>query len=200
MKQSVKRMISSVIALLLIVGAFTVFVYEVEPAYNEIAVIQANLQAQETLFAKQEEIIQKVQKITGTYEQGARAREEMAQILPNDSEVATALYQIGGIAQVRNLTARSFAVSFPAAPSAAKTKTISTGSDAQKKLVAERPIGTMTIRVELVGSYENFKAFLSNIETNIRLFDVKNITIQPIGKSNEDLYSYSVTVAAYYQQ
>jgi Tfp pilus assembly protein PilO len=204
MKQSVKRMISSVAALLLLVGAFVVFVNFVQPAYADVANTQARVQAQEAFLKAQDAIIKKVEDITGTYEQGASAREAMAQALPNNPEVATALFQIGGIAQMYDITARSFAVTIPPpAPqvsSFGKASASSSGNEAPRKLVAEKPVVAVTIRAELLGTYANFKSFLANLETNIRIFDVKNITLQPIGKPSEDFYSLSVTVAAYYQQ
>jgi Tfp pilus assembly protein PilO len=50
----------------------------------------------------------------------------------------------------------------------------------------------------MTGTYEDFRAFLSNLETNVRIFDLKAMSIQPIAKQT-NLFGFSLTVAAYYQ-
>jgi len=55
--------------------------------------------------------------------------------------------------------------------------------------------GITKIYLELAdGGYENFKAFLKNIEENARIMDVKKLTISVKNKK------YSVEINSYYQQ
>src|SRR3989344_7550375 len=119
MKQSVKRMISAIVALLLLVGALVVFVNYVQPAYTDVADTNARIFSQETFLAEQTKIIKKVEEATGSYEQGTDARKQIALALPAAPEVANAIYQLGGIAQINNLTPHSFAVTLPSLPSPA---------------------------------------------------------------------------------
>ena len=71
-----------------------------------------------------------------------------------------------------------------------------------------KPLGSFSFRLAASGSYENFKNFLSEIETNIRIFDVKTVALQPAGvaaqtgakaASSQDAFNYTITVATYYQ-
>jgi hypothetical protein len=50
-----------------------------------------------------------------------------------------------------------------------------------------------------VGSYSNFRNFLDKVETNIRIMDIKSVTVEELGKSNQDQYLFTVTVATYFQ-
>jgi Tfp pilus assembly protein PilO len=65
-----------------------------------------------------------------------------------------------------------------------------------------KPIGSISFAMTAIGSYEDFKNFLSEIETNARIFDVKNLSVQPApqgGSAIKDLFTYNVTIVAYYQ-
>lgn len=195
MKQSAKRMVSSVAALLFLVGAFVVFANYVEPAYVDISDVNARIIAQEGFYREQKAVLDNVKKATGSYDQGAGAREQISYVLPAKPDVASALLQIGGIAHNNGVGLRAVtATILPPAPQA------KTADDSRKKIVTEKPISTVMIRAELSGSYEDFKGFLRNLETNIRIFDVKSMTLQHVGKPNQNSYNYSVTVAAYYQE
>jgi len=188
-------MISAIVSLLLLVGAFVVFVNYVQPAYTDVSDTNARILSEEAFLNEQTNIIKKVEEATGSYEQGIDARKQIALALPAAPEIASAIHQLGGIAQINNLIPHSFAVTLPTAASQGARA----ADDLQKKFSTDRPVSSVTIRMELAGSYEDFKRFLGNVETNIRIFDVKAISFQPVGKPTQNLYSYTLTVAAYYQ-
>ena len=72
-----------------------------------------------------------------------------------------------------------------------------------------KPLGVLVFQISAAGSYESLKNFLVGLEANVRLFDVQGISIvqaqQPVltGKNAvfapQDLYTYDIKIATYYQ-
>ena len=118
--------------------------------------------------------------------------------MPSGEDVAGALAQIEGIATNNGITIGSIAVTAPALQ--VKTGTAST--------TLMKPLGSFTFNLSAAGSYENFKNFLSEIETNIRIFDVKSVSFQPASTisasgaratTTRDFFSYAILISTYYQ-
>ncbi|MGB9609171.1 MAG: hypothetical protein ACPL3E_02225, partial [Minisyncoccia bacterium] len=61
------------------------------------------------------------------------------------------------------------------------------------------------INLKASGDYSNFKNFLNQLETNIRLFDIKTLNINSVtnvGTDNKNpvkVLNYDITISAYYQ-
>ncbi|NCN53132.1 hypothetical protein GW950_01565, partial [Candidatus Wolfebacteria bacterium] len=47
--------------------------------------------------------------------------------------------------------------------------------------------------------YASFKAFLSDMEKNVRVMDTKLLQIDKTGNDNDDSYLFSLNVDTYYQ-
>ncbi|MEK7212729.1 MAG: type 4a pilus biogenesis protein PilO [Patescibacteria group bacterium] len=195
MKQSAKRLISSVTALLLIVAAFVSFFNLVKPAYSEVFKLRGEETSLEGLKKSQGEIVLKIQKLIATYNDADEARETVSRVLPATPSLAEALAQVNGLALNNTLTPQFISVSSINVP---------VQVEGEKKSVGAmiRPIVPVVFQIKLTGSYGDFKKFLDNIQTNVRLFDIGNLTVQPIntqGKVSRDLYSYDLSVVTYYQ-
>jgi Tfp pilus assembly protein PilO len=62
------------------------------------------------------------------------------------------------------------------------------------------------ITFKVVGSYSDFKNFLKQLETNIRIFNVKTLNISPViiaGSERSQVQSknlsYDISITTYYQ-
>lgn len=194
MKPSAKRMISSFSAVALLVAALVIFFNFIIPEYREITQARAEVESREVLLENQKKVIAQVKEIIASYEEGGRLQEIVSAALPLNQGISEALLQLGGIAQVNNLTPRAFVVS------SAKSAQVTAKNEARKTTSLLRPVEAVTFRVEFSGTYEDFKNYLKSTETNIRIFDVKQITFQPVGKINQNVYSFIVTADAYYQK
>ena len=72
-------------------------------------------------------------------------------------------------------------------------------SQSQDASVLVKPVGVVNAQVRVTGPYASFKAFLANIETNIRVTDISSLVVTPIGQANQDFYGFDLTLATYYQ-
>lgn len=191
MKQSAKRVISLLVALGSLVAAIVIFFSFIVPLYSDIEKTRAEEAARRVLLADQQKIVNQVKTLVTSYQEGSRVKDIVSSALPLDPNVADALLQINGIAQINSVSIRSLVVSTSVAPPASRNEV--------KKESLVKDFSSFTIRIDGSSSYEDFKAFLRNLETNIRIFNVKNITFQPLATATQNSYSYSVTVTAYHQ-
>jgi len=205
MKQSSKRLMSLFLSFIFMVAAFVLFFELVEPTYNEMQGLRSNQLGEENYLSTQTALVKQVQTTLNTYQNEAQGAANVALAMPSGEDVAGALAQLEGISTNNGITIESISVTTPAI----QTQTTAGGANAASPINFVKPLENVTFRIAASGSYESFKNFLSEIETNIRIFDVKTVSLQPAsgivatnGKSPlfQDMFSYSLTVAAYYQK
>lgn len=192
MKQSTKRFISLVLGLMMMMAAFIIYLDLIKGAYEEVQNKKAEILSREELVASQRAIVEKVRRQIETYKGEEALIQNISLVLPQAPQVGEALVQINGLARINFLSPQTFLASAPV------LKTL-VSSPGQKEKSLVRPVGIITFQLKLIGSYEQFKQFLNQLETNIRLLDIQNLTIQPLKTSKENLYSFELMVATYYQ-
>ncbi|RJP45630.1 hypothetical protein C4587_00565 [Candidatus Parcubacteria bacterium] len=195
MKQTTKRFTSTVVALILLAGAFLVFVEFIVPSYEESQKLKGEQLSRQEFVERQRQTIGQVQSLIDAYEGQGELQDAVSLALPPRGEVASALAQLNGIAQASQLAPQLFSASIAEVQNlSASAQAARRGGDALVK-----PIGTLMLQVKFVGAYGDLKEFLRRLETNIRIFDVRSLNIQSAGRSNQDLFTYDMTVVTYYQ-
>ncbi len=193
MKQSTKRLASFVFGLALIFLALLVFSNFIRPAYSDAQKVKAELLSKENFLANQKAAVDQVKNLINSY----RGEGDFAQVvdlaLPNKKNEAELVHQINQLAEMNQLGVQTIAVSAPG------LQNISQGAQVAKAKSLTKPVGSLNVQVRVAGSYANFRAFLSNLETNIRIINLRNISVTPVAKSNQDFYLFDISVVAYYQ-
>ena len=198
MKQSSKRIISVFLALAFIVVAFVLFFDLVQPAYSDTKTLQSQQLGEENYLQNQTMLVKQVQTTLNTYQNEAQGAANVGLAMPSGEDVAGALAQMQGIAANNNILVSSVSVTQPAIQ-------VQTAAPSRSTLL--KPLGSFMFKFSASGSYESFKNFLSELETNVRIFDVKAVSLQPAGGPvngahpafSNDAFNYAVTVATYYQ-
>ncbi len=196
MRQSAKRLSSLVLSLILILVAFVIFFSFAKPAYQEVQTIRAEKESRQAFIDSKRNIIKQVQNLIKAYEEDAELKDAQAAVelsFPAKSEIADALTQISGLLKLNNLTLESVNISEIAAPQK-KTSTNNSNS-----VSAVKAFNKVSFDVDLLGTYENFKKFLGNLEANIRIFDIEQLDLRPLATKGTNLYSASLKINAYYQ-
>jgi len=204
MKQTTKRLSSTLIAILLLVAAFVVFFDLIEPEYATVQSLRGQSESVQAQLANEQQLVKQVQGIVSTYQSQSAQVQEVGLAMPIGQDTSEALAQIYGIAANSGLTIQNVAVS---AQGSSVTTGTATGNGAQAAGAIVKPKGSLSFQVAGVGSYEALKTFLKGLENNIRVFDVTGIGINPVASINgpstvgttQDLFTYTITVVAYYQ-
>lgn len=191
MKQSAKRLFSSFLALLFVVAAFIIFFNMVQPAYQDVADLKGKDASLDSLLGEQQHVVSEIQKLVGVYESSQTVRDVVSVALPMQPDQATALSHLSWIAQANGLSAQSFVISIP-------TQVLTEAARRQGTSLVQ-PVFPISFQMKMVGTYPDFKNFLSNLETNVRVFDVSALSIQPATGGKGNLFAYDLTAVAYYQ-
>lgn len=193
MRQSFKRLMSMVSALMLVVAAFIVFFQFTQPEYTEIQMIRGEEAARRDFVEKQQSAITQVKKLIAEYKDNIDFQTLVSASFPASPDLYSAVSEFGGLVALDSLSLQSFSVS--------ETKAQDIGAEGvdSERTSLVRNYATITFRAQLIGTYEDIKSFLAHLETNIRLFDINSVDIRPVSKSNINLMNASVEVSTYYQ-
>ena len=184
-----------IIFLVFLVAAFLVFFDLIQPTYGDLQDKKAAQASSANLLSAQQQSITQAKKMISQYANESQAEGNLALAMPTGPDLSAALAELYGTAQNNNITIQSVGIVAP-------TVKLTASSTGQATLV--KPMGTFPIQVAALGSYENLKNFLSQIETNIRIFDLTALSVQPAPgtaghASAADFFTYNFTVTTYYQ-
>ncbi len=204
MKQETKRLSSIIIAALILAATLMVYFEFITSAYTKLQLVKGQEESEATLYSNEQLIVSKVKSLLVTYQNDASSSQLVAMALPVEPDVSGALAQIYGIAANANVAVQGTQISTQAVQAVTAPTTTVGAAAAAGSII--KPIGTVSFQVTGSGSYESFKSFLKGLETNIRIFDVTAISLQPAAISatktqaaNADMFNYTITVVTYYQ-
>jgi len=195
MKQTSKRITSIAGSLVLVAIALFVFFDLIQPEYASVMNVKGQVAAENDVLTSEMQAVSAAQSVIAQFKQSAASQGTVALALPSEPDVAGALADVYGIAQVDAITVQTIGVATPIVHNATNAAATST---AGFTATSAKPLGSFSIQITGVGSYENFKRFFSDVETNVRIFDVKGVTFSP-AQGKGDLFTGNITLATYYQ-
>lgn len=200
MRASTKRILSAALSLIFIFLAFVVFAMLIKPSYEETQKLRADVLSRQNFIQNQKSLTEQFKKLVNQYDSQEKAQENISLILPQNPAIGEALTQINGLLDLNHLNVLSFNINRPLLQSYSSSNTNSTSTQVIK------PLGTIDINFKVVGNYSDFKNFLNQLETNIRIFNVKTLNISPViiasGDKNQiqnKTLSYDISITTYYQ-
>ncbi len=203
MKPETKRLSSIIIAALIIAAALVVYFEFIVPGYTNLETVKGQEASEMTLYTNETQIVSQGKSLLATYQGDASSSQAVAMALPIGPDISGALAQIYGIAANAGVTVESTGISTQTVQAAAGSGQLA-GAAAAGSVI--KPTGTVSFEVTGSGSYESFKNFLQGIESNIRIFNVTGLSLQPntmvVTKTqagNPDMFTFAVTVVTYYQ-
>ena len=189
MKPSTKRLVSLVGALVMVFAALIIYFNLTVPEYGNANTIRADVLSRQQLVTEQKGAIDQVQKLIADYQGKGAVQDVVSLSLPLKLDQSGVLHQIQSMASLNKLSLQSLSISAPVAQNAGGVQSAA----------VIRPIGNMTFQVRVIGTYGDFQNFLQNLETNIRIFDVRSISVDPLAKPNQDFYGFDLAIITYYQ-
>jgi Tfp pilus assembly protein PilO len=184
------------VALLFIVGAFIFYFDFISPAYQDMEALKGKLVSEQNLLAQESTMVKQVQKNINSYNNATQAQSLISQFLPSTQDISGAVTQIYGIAGINNMSIQSISIS----PASIIPPTVSNSSSS----VNIKSFGSITFSFSVSGSYESIKSFIYDIETNMRIFDIKSLSISPVQSAQgssapKDLFTCNLSIQTYYQ-
>ncbi|MEK7555312.1 MAG: type 4a pilus biogenesis protein PilO [Patescibacteria group bacterium] len=186
MKSSTKRLVSIAIVALLFISALVVYGSFIKPVYEDIKAKRAELSSQRAIEKQLRTAAEQIQNLLAQYQDIGLVRETVSVILPNEQAMPQAVAQITGLAENNSLSIQSLTSQYLAIKPSGDSNLI-------------RGLGTLRFDVRLIGDYKSLKAFVGQLENNIRLMDLVSLKVDPVGAPGKDIFLYTVTVDTYYQ-
>jgi len=187
MKASNKRILSILTAILMIIASLFVYSSLIRPVYSEIKNLRSEVASRLDLINRNKASIEQVQKLLSEYQSISQAEEMTSLVLSSGQNISQAVNQIVGLADLNGLSIELLAV-----------QQLAIKPSNQPNLV--KGVGILRFNLRLAGSYEKFKSFIGNLETNINLMDLANLKIESGAKTKTgDSFSYTMIVDSYYQ-
>lgn len=193
MRQSTKRFLSQILALVFVFFAFIIFLNFIKPTYKEIQVLRSEIFQREENIQKRKFIVNQVKALIREYQDQSQLHKALDATLPLKYNTAEALLQISGLLDSNNLNLVSFNISKPI---------VNNLTEDNFKFL--KPTGSFDISLKIRGNYNDFQKFLSQLENNIRLFSIKNVNISRVesegkaGSTNKNLL-FDIILISYYQ-
>ena len=146
---------------------------------------------------KMEELINKLKELTLVYKQRQAEAERLEKFLPVGQN-------FGGILNYVEMMGAQAGIIVDSIDWAPKSEE---ESQTQKNITATTgQIGeiqaknkTLSANISATGTYEAFKTFISNLENNIRLTEIKQIKLMPKGEGGSNIFDFDINAEMYYQ-
>jgi len=196
MKQSSKRLVSLALALFFIIASLVILFDFIQPGYAALSDVKSQVAGEQAFLDSEQKAVTQAQTLLTTYNNQGAGGQNVALAMPATEDQAGALAQIYGIAQNSGLSIGTVGMSAPTILAKAPPVVAGTAPGAAQ---LTKPIGVLTFQVTASGNYASIKNFFTQIETNVRLFDLKNITVSPGVGTAKDFFSYTLTLTSYYQ-
>jgi Tfp pilus assembly protein PilO len=174
--------------IILTLAAIGLFVLYTNPTYQGLKGTQAQVAAYDDALNKSQEL----KKIKGTLDSARNAfspedEQKLVRLLPDQVDNIRLIIDINNIAARRGLSLSNVALG-EVSNSSSEASTFAVGPSSD-------PVGSVSLGFSVMASYEDFLAFLQDIEHSLRILDVENLTFDA---ATAGRYSFNFTVRTYW--
>lgn len=181
------------LAFVMMLAAIIIYTNFTVSAYTSLDERRAELNSLDELYSRKEKAITDVQNVLKDYDSDQKLKglqEVISSSLPNDPQQSEILNQIRAIAGVNQLALTDLSLNVSSVQGIASKAT-------STQLI--KPVAAISVQFKVIGFYADIKNFISSLENNLRVMDIRSISIDPLGKPDQDYYRADLTVITYYQ-
>lgn len=192
MKHSTRRFLSLLVSVIVIFAAGFVYIGLVQPTYDEIGMLRAELAQKESTLAARNELAKQIKKLIDQYGGKDQAIIQMTTALPESPDIAAVLAQLQGIAQESGVIVNDIGLS--------QQGNVSAGTAAQSRGSTVLPLGVLSFNLSIAGPYDAMSKFVTSLEQSVRIMDVKTLSFTPERDRDGSAMKAELRVSAYYQK
>jgi Tfp pilus assembly protein PilO len=164
------KVITPILLILIAIGLF--FTY-LRPGYDVLQAFQAQSDRLDDSIAKSKDLLEKHNRLLAEYESlGSDNIATLNKILPDSLDTVRMVLDLDALTARHGLSVRMFGMPDPNKPLARSNRNV-----AQAQQDENDPVGRAVVVIEFTGEYEDFKAFLRDVETSMSLMDVVSLDI-----------------------
>jgi Tfp pilus assembly protein PilO len=195
LKPSSKRAFGFLIGFLFLIIALVSYNTLIKPEIDSIFAARGELRARTVVLEDQKRINEQVRSVLNRFNSIDALEDIVSMAIPVDEDLSALLNQLNVLSRTSGLRPES--VSFRSL-SLPESRSINRGTLSTNKAVSAK--GIVEASLSLTGTYNSFKSFVRLLETNVRVIDLKTLSIAPVNReSAQDFYKYDLIVSAYFQ-
>lgn len=188
----------SILGIILILASIAGGILYVKPQLEVVNTKRAELSTYNGALKKAEELRRARDTLLETYNNlDATKVDRLKRMVPEGIDNVKLAIEIDSLASKMGLGLKGIDIKDPTGGKKNTSTTLVAGAASDP----QSPYGTAEIRFTVIGSYSKFNEFLANLETSLRLIDIKEVSfIAPrstIAKE-KDLFEFQVTVTTYW--
>ena len=197
MKPSTKRALSILFSVFFLIATIVVYSSLIEPEMGNSSELQSEVASKTNAYQNQKAAVSQVSKLISQFQNAAQLQQTLSLAMPVGPSVTDALNQWYTISQNSQASVQSLNIKLG--------KTLTSSNQPLAK-----GMGTITVDLGIVGTYDAVKQFLTSVESNARLINVTSFDFKPLvssgqggattqSPSSNQLYSLQMTVNTFYQ-
>lgn len=196
-----------IISLISLIAVFGIVFFLVIPLWSSVSDLKVDMNGLKLERVEIERFLTKSRQIERNYLELEEEAQKVFLALPEGKDIPYLLIQFENIVRENGLLLDGIKFSQTTEEekrSGLKITRSSSQEDAQIKLPTE--ILNLSVDVSVSGSYEAFKNYLSSLENNIRLMDIKRIDLKSQAENensifdNFGIFQFNLKINTYYQQ
>lgn len=177
-----------ILPLILIIAGLGLFVLYTNPQYQSIKALQTQAGAYNDALGKAQQLKQERDKLLSKRNTfSAEDIQKLEHTLPDNVDNIRLIIDINNIAARHNLTLTNVALGTVSDTKNARSA-IAVGSSGEA-------VGSVDVGFSVSASYDDFLAFLQDLEHSQRIVDVENISFKP---SQNGKYDFSLSIRTYW--
>jgi len=184
MRPSSKRALSLLASMIFFIGSLIIYVNFIKPTYGKTDLLRGELETKRQQYADYKSVIDRLKPVFESFQSASQLQQSFSSMLPTNPMVPQAVAQLNGLASASLMSINSININELAVVS--------------QKSTLLKGAGIIDLNLAISSnSYESIKSFLQNVESNIRIFDVKRINVSK--RDNTNSFVVNLDVYGYYQ-
>ncbi|MEQ1561555.1 MAG: type 4a pilus biogenesis protein PilO [Nitrospira sp.] len=177
---------------IVIIVCVTMYYMYISPLTTDVSKLIAQKNQYSDVLTKAEEIKAKREDVSAKYSSISPDNiNKLGRLIPDTFDAILFLNDISAIAARYNMSIRDF-----------RSNSAVTATRGDSDVVSDAPFQVVTVGFAVTGTYDQFKKFISEVESSLRLMDISTLNITPelsvaTGKTGADAYNYSLEVKTY---
>jgi len=188
-----------VVSVILLLASVATYYFFIQPFSAEVDLLKIKKETLDSSLSQLRELSQLRDELLLRYNSiAAEDLERMQKAMPKTPSEGLLMLEIQKLATQNGLSLKSIDITESAASASRVGQTVITAE-------AAKPYSSIQSSLQLAGSYEGFRLFLGDIEKNLRIIDVADITFGS-GSSRVDEgsieagYQFLVRISSYFQK
>jgi hypothetical protein len=192
--------------ILSILIAILTFIYAINPFYKDVSLLKSDIVVYNAALDNSTDLQKKEDELIKSYNSIREVdKNRLNSLLPNEVNNIQFILEIERIANIHNMPIKD--IKFDQVKAAPGASIVTSGVPTDS-----RPFGVFPIQFTTEGNYSDFTLFLKDLETNLRLADLRsvsfvvpaatstdtNITTATIGAVDPNIYKYSLKLETYW--